>query len=408
MSAVALLAPVQHLKRTVLAALFVVAAAPGALAQPASSDEGQPFSSFGTPTSPAFTLLGVSALEVERPTTPADFAAKVSNATEQFSALPQQFAIEAAPYWLFSRSTFSWRSDVKRSPLTSMARTFNLSLGTAPIGTAEAPVTGVAVGFSVSPFSGTVSDQSVERIRDLERALTADAALFNERMRPYRNDLEEAERRELLDATDSDEMQAIGERYQARLEAVRRAVRAEIAEDAEAVQDGLSDFEPTREGLFVTLAGGAAGSFPEAAIDEGELAQWGFWGTFSYEKGPWSPIVVVRYLNRPEPSPLSNGLPDEETLDLGTRLLYTTGAFGLSAEYVLRRFFGTDDVQHRLVGAVEYNINNDLWLIASFGQDHDTERAGSLVAQLGLSFNLSKTRYTTPSVLSEPASSPDP
>ncbi len=366
------------------------------MAQEDPADSIPSFSAVGTPTSPAFTLLGVAASDVERPSSPSDFAAKIGGATDGFSSLPEQFAIEMGPYWLISHPSLSWLDDANRDLGQSLLRTFTFSVATAPLGTLEAPVRGLAVGLSASPFSGSLSDTTQAKIRQIEAALSGTSALFSARVRErleiLRADFTEA----LGNATSAEDRERLRQAYAASSLDVKETVRDEISEEVAELLAPFDGFEPTREGLFVTLAGGAAWAFPDDIASEGSLAQWGVWGTMSYETEHWSPVAVVRYLNRRETILLSDLLPEGDVLDLGARMIYSTGSFALSAEYVLRQPFGDAESQHRLVGAVEYNVNRDLWLIASFGRDHDAERPGSLIAQLGLSLNLTRDRYSLP------------
>jgi hypothetical protein len=377
-----------------IALLAGLAACP--LSRAVAQDGGQPFSALGTPTSPAFTLLDVAATAIERPTTPADVAVKVNNATEQFSTLPGQFALEVAPYWLVGRPGLAWSDDVRRSPAESLARTFTASVATTSFGSEVAPGTGLAVGASASPFSGHLSDSTQAQIRRLETALTGISEQFEARVRERRDALRAAYAGRLAAASTDEEREQLRQELEARSAALNLIVRDEIAAEVAERLTPFEGFEPVREGLFVTLAGGAAWAFPDAAADAGTLGQWGAWGTFSYRAGPWSPIALVRFLHRPNRTPLTNDLPEDQIFDVGARLVYSAGDVGLSAEYVLRNAVDGGDAQHRFVGAVEYSVGGHLWLIASFGRDHDASAAGSLVALLGLSVNLSRARYTLP------------
>jgi hypothetical protein len=354
------------------------------------------FSSLGSPTSPAFTLLDVGASTIERPATPADFAVKLGNATERFSAPQQQFAIEAAPYWLFPRPRLSWSEDAVRDPLTSLVRTFTFSAATAPLGLSDESLTGLAIAFSASPFSGKLTDSTKAKIRGLESTLSSISAQFDSRVRERREALRSSYLPLLANAATDRERDRIREELELRSAALNEIVRDEIADEIAERLAPFDGFEPRREGLFMTFAGGSAWVFPNAIVDQGALAQWGIWGTVSYQTGPWSPTLVLRYLNRRENTPLANSRPDGEVVDVGARMIYTAGAFGVSGEYVLRRSLDSEDAQYRLVGALEYNVNERLWLIASFGRSHEPAAAGSLVAQLGLAFNFSRDRYSLP------------
>jgi hypothetical protein len=266
------------------------------LAANSSSGQVPSFSSIGSPTSPAFTFLDVGESTIERPTTPADFAIKVGNATEQFSSLPQQFAVEVAPYWLLRQPTLTWSDDAERDLLISLARTFTLSAATAPLGDVDESLTGLAVAFGASPFSGSLSDSTRARIRRLEATLISISAEFDTRVRERREALRARYASLLSGATTQTERERLREELELRSAALNEIVRDEIAGEIAERLAPFDGFEPQREGLFMTLAGGLAWVFPDAILDEGTIAQWGFWGTVSYRTGSWTPTLVLRYL----------------------------------------------------------------------------------------------------------------
>lgn len=60
------------------------------------------------PVSPAFILLDAEPVTVEEPANPTDFFASLRNATTGFTALPNTYAINFAPGWMFGGSKFSY------------------------------------------------------------------------------------------------------------------------------------------------------------------------------------------------------------------------------------------------------------------------------------------------------------
>src|SRR5262245_42359826 len=86
------------------------------LAGEANARDDQPpsFNSLRTPTSPAFTLLGIEPTSVERPNTPSSLAASLLNQTAGFSTLPRDYALEFSPYWLVGHPRLTWRDDSRR------------------------------------------------------------------------------------------------------------------------------------------------------------------------------------------------------------------------------------------------------------------------------------------------------
>ncbi len=82
-----------------------------------SQDPGREFPSFNslrTPTSPAFTVLGVEPNSVERPNTPSSLALSLQNLSSDFKSLAKDFAVEVSPYWLMGAPTLTWRDDADK------------------------------------------------------------------------------------------------------------------------------------------------------------------------------------------------------------------------------------------------------------------------------------------------------
>jgi hypothetical protein len=61
------------------------------------------------PTSPAFALLDVTPASVNRPENPKAFTLNVINALAQSNGLPQNYALEVAPYWLASHPDLTFK-----------------------------------------------------------------------------------------------------------------------------------------------------------------------------------------------------------------------------------------------------------------------------------------------------------
>ena len=80
---------------------------------------------------------------------------------------------------------------------------------------------------------------------------------------------------------------------------------------------------------------------------------------------------------------------------LGHRDYYSSDQSAWSLEYVARSIRNsTVDGSYRLVAVAEHKIGDITWLTASFGHDRTrTDSPGSLLAELGVSLNLSKERY---------------
>ena len=100
------------MKPLILTLLALCAAAAPCAAQTAEAPAAPTITlaDLRTPTSPAFTLLGIAPTDIERPTTPRAFAVSLLSALRDGdgSLLPRDFALEVAPYWLVQRPTLSF------------------------------------------------------------------------------------------------------------------------------------------------------------------------------------------------------------------------------------------------------------------------------------------------------------
>jgi len=342
------------------------------------------FNTLRTPSSPAFVLLGVEPSSVEKPNTPSDFAASILSATSNLSALPKDYALETSPYWLFSHRRKSWRDDINRNVLESVTRTFTLSVATAELGTSDAPVRGLAVSGRLSLFSGRLQDSSVKQIESLENVLAASAATDLGVLAPVFDSILAT----LLGSatTMADSLAALAKFDSLKTEAITSlASSGAIETDTEELTQQAEAIVMAREGFQVDLAGGTAWRAPSAALDSTDFDRFGLWLTASYTANDLSFIALARYLG-------IDGT-DQDVLDFGGRFIYAQDRFALSAEYVDRHINNGPGDQWRLAGVFDYRVSRAIWLTGTFGRNYDDDARGSLLAQLGLSLNLSKKRY---------------
>lgn len=137
------------------------------------------------PTSPAFVLLDVTPASVERPETPKSFSVNVINAVSRSKGLPQNYALEVAPYWLTSHPDLTF--DQYQSPgLRSVLQTFAISVATTPMAPPESSATDVSgshlgLGLRTTLLSGRFDpklNDLVDQLADIQgRFLDADNAV---------------------------------------------------------------------------------------------------------------------------------------------------------------------------------------------------------------------------------------
>lgn len=315
-----------------------------------------------TPTAPAFVILDITPTAVERPTTPRAFATSLLSATGgEAGVIPENYAAEVSPYWLAPRRTLTFDQYFRPSLQQRLRQTFSVSLATTT-STRGDSATGVAIGFRIAPFVGEPSTRLLATVDTLKRVQSRQLDLDIQ--------MDQAET-----AADS-----------ARIAGLLSPLGAESARLAAKVRDN-----DERVGVHLQLAGALAGSYPGGRFDGGTVGRSGLWGTLGMRmEDPGMDVIgLARVL-------WDDG--EEQTLwDLGGRAVMSYGSVAGSVEFVARSASGVDGAGaadamrsgNRVVGLLEYQVNPDLFVSFSFGQDYP--RAGEdgqpLVAILGGELN---------------------
>jgi len=123
----------------------------GSLAHRAHAEDDTPkLNSLLTPDSPAFVILGVSPTTIQRPTTPKTVAASLLSAFSSHGrTLVPNYAIEVAPYWIYSHPEKSW-NDVAKNSFATPLQTLSVSMATSA-NAAPASDTMSAASASIAP-----------------------------------------------------------------------------------------------------------------------------------------------------------------------------------------------------------------------------------------------------------------
>ena len=394
--------------RVFLVSLVLWAASPSVAgpAEPAPKPSPSPdgalpsFNETRTPTSPAFTLLDVAPTAVERPTSPSDVAFSILNKTDNLSSFPRDAALEFSPYWLVSHPRLEWRSDIKRSVIESLARTFTFSTATAQTGTEAAPVTSLAIGGRASLLSGALSLRTQRKFEAMEKELQVEATLFGDllerRLAPKRAELQALLVKDLAAATSADDRKRAYDHFTVAYEEAKADAKKEVeasdefkkAKDAAAksAEKGAESLAGDRDGLLVEIAGGGSWDYPKNSWEDRKLRQWGIWMTPTYVLDNWSAVVVARYLKKGD-------VAGDSSLDLGARLIYYRQRYAFSAEFLRQSGHGAIASGNRFAGLFEYEVFSGSWATVSIGQGLTPAGAKTVLAQMGLAFNLSQKRY---------------
>lgn len=137
-----------------------------------------------TPASPAFSVLGVAPSQIQKPTTPRDFAMSLSNSMQESDDLtiPKDVALEFAPYWWFRQGKLTFNDYMNAGFASTLLRNLSISLGTISRDMAVIDPTGMqtgintesrlAVGIRTQLYTGkSAADVCAGRVQDKAAAL---------------------------------------------------------------------------------------------------------------------------------------------------------------------------------------------------------------------------------------------
>lgn len=342
------------------------------------------------PDAPALSILGSPKIEISNPGTPRAFGLSlIESFSDSDSAIPQNFAIDIAPYW-WSKKTFNTlddyicRTNDKEVPeaLTcdkigfgeSLIRSLTFSIASSEADFTrdeeEIDLTRVGLGLRFSLISGDMNPAFINKMNSIS---PENLCLWK---------IEDGEKKPLSTA----EFEQCGND---KTEALRNL----------AIE--LQELNATRVGWQLDFALASAVDFEDDNFDNAEFTRFGTWLTASYQptdsEGQASSVTFLglgRYLY--------DDFEDEGDtfFDLGGRLIWKPADTPLSAsvEY-LRRLGDNDD--DRLVGLVEYKFSDTYSVFASFGKGFEeafTDR-DDVVTFLGINIGLGqkpKAEMSTP------------
>ena len=358
-----------------------------------SQDIGSEFPSFNslrTPTSPAFTVLGVEPNSVERPTTPSSLAFSILNLSSDFKSLAKDFALEVSPYWLMGAPTLTWREDAKRSLFESIARTFTISVATAEVGGTLFPATGLSAGIRTSLVSGTLSSEAKKNLELMEITLTKEAGIFASFQEKKRKGIDSAFQKQLKENEGNwKKIEDITYVYNSAISNLNQLILedSEYQDSIKSVREKVQRYAIYREGFFLNLSAAGAWNFDNGIVDKGHLNRFGIWLTPSFVYSSFSFSAVVRYFHYR----VSN-----DNIDYGGRLSFTKNKYAFSVEGVGRSVLNSTISKTEIKGDLtfDYEAVNGIWLNLTFGKDFNSANEKSLIASAGINFNFNSQRFT--------------
>lgn len=392
------------------------------------------------PTSPAFSLLGVSPTEIDRPTTPSALAAAIG--TVSGSSVPAALALEFSPYWLFQHDQLDMKhfsddyisqilssisvnlasNHVAADPVAGATEFTDLSAGLYSIlyrefsprdchtadgpSQTEEPTQPIEVLFSEASHATdeqcTGSDKATceQKVFDIFQRRSAD---FHVAVKTFENaTTPNSARTEAQLQSDPQYIKIAGYIKDAYSEALSvchdqdcksfekgHFVAANIAltslflgpasQISATWSKKLADCRKTfwvPEGPVVNLAFATAWRFADNKWNNGAFLRSALWVSGGYEGKHFSYLALARTQWERTGN---NGL-EPDFIDAGGRLIYHDQSYAASVEGV-RRFSLTDELKSgfRLAVIGEAKIGAQ-WLTLSVGKDYDSTQNGSFFA----------------------------
>lgn len=371
-----------------------------------------------TPTAPAFSLLGIAPIDIERPSTPRALAVSLLSAVNDGdgSLLPRNFALEVAPYWLTQRPGLTFEAYSNPTVQQSLRQTFSISVAAARASDEEVArigdATNIGVGFRASPLPGRAPAEVATLLATLRmaqtRALVLDTLMeaadtptapLPQAIKDTLDELAKAsvdvDRAAYLKMLEGIEASLVATLAADTPEAkVRTALRA-LSADGDAAMSKVAlqvqEANRTRVGLVLDVAGGFAIRSAVGDLATTEVVRGGAWVSLGYAGKATKALALARVLRN------RSGLQQAESIvDLGGRVLHQVGDLTVSGELVARfdrSAITIDDVTQRAVVTLEYKVNDDFGITSTFGRDYGNTTLGldgTTVAILGVNVGLGK------------------
>jgi hypothetical protein len=338
-------------RSTLLSAIVVTVVANLVVVVPVSAQEPVTVAELKTPGSPGFVVLGVEPTAIQRPTSPrAVGLSLVSAVADGDSVIPKNYALEIAPFWLKSQPDLTYADWNTANVAQTMLQSLALSVATTSISATgdQAAASGIGVGVRTLLLRGNETSKAV--------AIRGEITALQTKM--------------LLADT----------------EAAENEIAVQLREQALMLQTENKQ----RTGWVLEVAAAVAAKVQDEDFDGGQLTRYGFWATPGYQLDTRAVtfLGVVRYQR-------DQVATDMDLFDVGARLQVDVQDFALSTEVVRRLLDESTDAEMdstRVVGVMDYRINDSLYLTATFGKDYKDMMTGKsgLVSFLGMNFGLSK------------------
>ncbi len=375
------------------------------------------------PASPAFNLLGISPTVIDKPSTPTDFAFSIANASNNFSQLPKNYAIEFLPVPLLFSKNKAGKDLYGKGMANTLAQTFSISSAFTTNDTVSTALpnyikTKTGIGFKVSFLRGNI-DTTFEEYKtslvDVRKKLTTlheanlkelakfrdadlvylllkekEKSIVDERLKIARDTTKTNEQKEELFKAQETILDAIHKSMEAREQEVKdnQIAKEKAVMDAAAhLKAQIEKIKFRRYGPMLDLAGAMAIGYRNDDFQNSIVQQYAFWlnGGYSTKQG-FDFLALARYNNNVKSQIDSTGkFSDQTSFDIGGKIEFVTKdkKFSLAGEAIAR--FVSDTSIYRYTFNTSYQVKKNQAITLSVGKNFGSTKpsfGGNLIATL--------------------------
>ncbi|MGF2413777.1 hypothetical protein [Ferruginibacter sp.] len=358
------------------------------------------------PSNAAFNLMGISPSSIDKPTDLNAFRLSIQNATNSFTKLPSNYAVEISPAALFNKKSQTLQQFNSNKFNEVFWQSFSVSIGITQSDKEDketndsSSFTKLGFGLKASFIRPHWNATTVQKIDSFYYYLALADSEYVKIAKPLFESNTKLTELKLLMTT------APGEKIDS-LIGLQKALRQTLIDDLKkSIQTGAfakasADLKAytrglkiERKGPFLDFATGIALDFPDNKFNNSLVSKAGAWLTGGYENGNkgLSILAIGRYLFQPDKIFADDSgkikAKNISTIDAGARLVFNgfEGKFSLSTEAIYRSVLKKNVIapSWRLVFNTEYDIGFNQKITLALGRNFDgtISKGGNLIAAL--------------------------
>lgn len=368
--------------------------------------------SLKSPTNPAFIMMNTSPTEIVEPGSAPEFYTSLQNASDNFSAIPNNFGFSVTPFWWTKNAKkLDFDKDFNTNKQFTFFRTLSVSGGVVQGIENNDQLRRYGIGFQSTLLRGQIEkakkDAYFNKLKDYHDGYN-ELIISNYKKNKEYNALDSLIRQKRIEIQtfdifiQSDSCRNKKEcetkiqmliSFVNQLEDTRTELRSEldnsIKEEVKTLESNSQldkEFNEMNQriGLKWDIGGGLAINSQDNKIDSTQMYRGGFWSNLGYRfkndssNMSFSTIVLARYLYYNEINYLKRDknhlIGQMNLIDLGIKLeLEILNRLTIGAESIVRFALSNDifESTYKLNGLVQYNLGKNRLIYASIGNNYN-------------------------------------